>query len=186
MGERHETRRHRVFALHCLRPARRYFAGDNVGQRWDSYERIECLEFAAALKYSADPVLRERKVVATLAELELTEAKDLQVGGGMLRRGEKKRLSIAVELMTNPALIFLDEPTTGMDAFTAEKILMILNSLKGSGRTIIATIHQPNTQMYRQFDMLMLLTQGHTIYFVLRLHESVGSGSEGQGLFLRY
>lgn len=49
--------------------------------------------------------------------------------GRVLRKGEKKRLSIAVELITNPALIFLDEPTTGMDTYTAENILSILNRL---------------------------------------------------------
>jgi ATP-binding cassette subfamily G (WHITE) protein 1 len=83
----------------------------------------------------------------------------------LLSKGEKKRLSIAVELITNPALIFMDEPTTSMDTFTAEKIVEIINKLKSKGHTIIATIHQPNTQIFRSFDQLMLLSFGHVIYF---------------------
>ena len=129
----------------------------------------EVLEFAAALKCSADPKIREVKVQEMLSELELTQVKDLRIGGGMLgpslSRGEKKRLSIAVELITNPALVFMDEPTTSMDTFTAEKIISIVNKLTRKGRTIIATIHQPNTEIYRHMDLLMLLSFGSVFYF---------------------
>lgn len=84
----------------------------------------------------------------------------------VLSRGEKKRLSIAIELITNPALVFMDEPTTSMDTFTAEKIIQIINKLKMKGRTIICTIHQPNTAIFNNFDQLMLLSYGHVIYYV--------------------
>ena len=105
-----------------------------------------------------------------LFELELTKIKDNKIGGtsgAILSRGEKKRLSIAVELITNPALVFMDEPTTSMDTFTAEKIIEIINKLKIKGRTIIATIHQPNSEIFKKFDKLMLLSEGYTLYFVL-------------------
>ena len=130
---------------------------------------MECLEYAALLKYSADPKIRNRRIGEVMEELELNDVKDIRFGGlrhngRVLNRGEKKRLSIAVELMTNPSLLFLDEPTTSMDTFTAEKIVQIVNRLKEKGRTIIATIHQPNTQIYNSFDQLMIMALGRTIY----------------------
>jgi len=127
----------------------------------------EILEFAAELKCSSDPKIRERKIEEMLSELELTNVKNARIGGvNPLRKGDKKRLSIAVELVTNPALIFMDEPTTGMDTFTAEKIIQTIGKLTKKGRTIIATIHQPNTEIYKNMDLLMLLSYGKIIYFV--------------------
>lgn len=101
-----------------------------------------------------------------LSELELMPVRNMYIKGNVLSKGEKKRLSIAVELITNPALVFMDEPTTSMDTFTAEKIIEIVNKLKMKGHTIIATIHQPNTEIYKKMDQLMLLSFGHVIYFV--------------------
>jgi ABC-type multidrug transport system ATPase subunit len=122
------------------------------------------------LKCSPNPTTQNIKVQEILAELELEQVKDIQFGNTSekhcLTKGEKKRLSIAVELITNPALIFMDEPTTSMDTFTAEKIIHIINKLKMKGRTIIATIHQPNTEIFANFDYLMLLSQGYVIYNV--------------------
>ena len=131
----------------------------------------ECLQYAARFKYSPDPEKRERRLVELLEELELKEIEDLRFGGMMqkgrcLSRGEKKRLSIAVELITDPSLLFLDEPTTSMDAYTAEKIVDIIHKLKNKGRTVIATIHQPNTHIYHNFDQLMIMSLGRVIFHV--------------------
>ena len=71
--------------------------------------------------------------------------------------GERKRTSIGVELITDPNLIFLDEPTTGLDSFTATSVMEILRDLARSGRTIVSTIHQPNSDIFEMFDRLMLL-----------------------------
>lgn len=66
--------------------------------------------------------------------------------------GERKRTSIGVELITDPNLIFLDEPTTGLDSFTATSVMEILRDLAQSGRTVISTIHQPNSDIFEMFD----------------------------------
>ena len=80
--------------------------------------------------------------------------------------GERKRTSIGVELITDPSLIFLDEPTTGLDSFTATSVMEILGDLaRKENRTVISTIHQPNSDIYEMFDRLMLLAKGHIIYF---------------------
>lgn len=136
---------------------------------------LEILELAASLKYSPDPQKRAAKMKEILEDLELTKVQDVKAGEkdstgvNILSRGERKRLSIAIELITNPALVFMDEPTTSMDTFTAEKIIEIIRKLASKGRTIIATIHQPNTDIYKKLDRLMLLSYGHTIYFVFFL-----------------
>lgn len=78
--------------------------------------------------------------------------------------GERKRTSIGVELVTNPNLIFLDEPTTGLDSFTATNVIEVLSELAISGRTIISTIHQPNSEIFEMFDQLMLMANGKTLY----------------------
>ena len=131
----------------------------------------ECLEYAAMLKFSSNPEVREKRINEVMEELELNDVKEIRFGGlrqsgRILNRGEKKRLSIAVELMTNPSLMFLDEPTTSMDTFTAEKIIQIVLKLKQRGRTIVATIHQPNTEIYSKLDQLMIMALGRTIYQV--------------------
>ena len=79
--------------------------------------------------------------------------------------GERKRTSIGVELITDPSLIFLDEPTTGLDSFTAASVMETLNDLAKSGRTIITTIHQPNSDIFLSFDRLLLMARGKIIYF---------------------
>ncbi len=68
-------------------------------------------------------------------------------------------------MITDPSLIFLDEPTTGLDSFTAASVMELLRDLASSGRTIITTIHQPNSDIYALFDRLMLLAKGKIVYF---------------------
>jgi len=81
-----------------------------------------------------------------------------------LSGGERKRTAIGVELITNPSVMFLDEPTSGLDSYNAQKIVRILVRLAKTGKTIIATIHQPNSATFSMFDRLLLLMEGHTIY----------------------
>jgi energy-coupling factor transporter ATP-binding protein EcfA2 len=79
--------------------------------------------------------------------------------------GERKRTSIGVELITDPSLIFLDEPTTGLDSYTAQGVMDLLKELSNQGRTVIQTIHQPNSDCFDMFDKLMLLARGRVIFF---------------------
>ena len=80
--------------------------------------------------------------------------------------GERKRTSIGVELLTNPSIIFLDEPTTGLDSATSFHVINILKNLAKAGRTIISTIHQPSSEIFGTFDKLLLMVQGNIIYQV--------------------
>jgi ABC-type multidrug transport system permease subunit len=72
---------------------------------------------------------------------------------------------VGVGLLTNPGLIFLDEPTTGLDSSIAYSLMKTLVDLARNGRTVVCTIHQPRFEIFRLFDKLLLLTKGETFYF---------------------
>ena len=89
------------------------------------------------------------------------------VGGNLLKGvsgGEKKRTSIAVELISDPKVIVLDEPTSGMDSLTSFIIINELRNLARTGKTVFLTIHQPNSEIYALFDNLLLMIEGKIIY----------------------
>lgn len=80
-------------------------------------------------------------------------------------KGEKKRTSIAFELMSDPDVIFLDEPTSGLDSFTAYNVVDVLQEYaQRANKTIICTIHQPSSEIFMKFDRLILLVDGKFIY----------------------
>lgn len=100
----------------------------------------ECLEFAAKLKLSGSLESKIDRVNNIIEELRLTKCQNTKIGGPLIKGisgGERKRTSIGVELITDPNLIFLDEPTTGLDSFTATSVMEILRDLAKSGRTIV-------------------------------------------------
>ena len=128
----------------------------------------ECLEFAAKLKFKGTLQQQLQRVDDIIKELRLNKCQNTKIGGPLIKGvsgGERKRCSIGVELITDPSLIFLDEPTTGLDSFTATSVCETLGELAASGRTVISTIHQPNSDIFEIFDQLMLLAQGKIIYF---------------------
>jgi energy-coupling factor transporter ATP-binding protein EcfA2 len=128
----------------------------------------ECLEFAAKLKLPGTIEQKMMRVENIIEELRLTKCQNTKIGGPLVKGvsgGERKRTSIGVELITDPNLIFLDEPTTGLDSFTATSVMETLKELSKQGRTIIQTIHQPNSDIFEMFDRLMLMAKGRIIYF---------------------
>jgi len=113
---------------------------------------------------------KRQKVDDMLHSLGLTKAADTIVGATFpfkrgISGGEKKRLNIGNELLTDPALLMVDEPTAGLDSSTAWVVLKLLKQLALGGRTIVCTIHQPSSRMYLLFDDLMLLSDGHVMYY---------------------
>ena len=75
-----------------------------------------------------------------------------------------KRLSLASEVLTNPAIMFCDEPTSGLDSFMAASVVEMLRTLASQGRTVICTIHQPSSQITELFDKVLLMAEGKTAY----------------------
>lgn len=128
----------------------------------------ECLEFAAKLKLKGSTLEKKDRVDKLIQELRLIKCQNTKIGGPLVKGvsgGERKRCSIGVELITDPYLVFLDEPTTGLDSFTATSVMQTLKELTRTGKTIIQTIHQPNSDMFEEMDRLMLLAKGKIVYF---------------------
>ncbi|PIM99606.1 Pleiotropic drug resistance proteins (PDR1-15), ABC superfamily [Handroanthus impetiginosus] len=107
-------------------------------------------------------------VKEVLETIELDGIKDTLVGmPGVdgLSTEQRKRLTIAVELVANPCIIFMDEPTTGLDARAAAIVMRAVKNVANTGRTIVCTIHQPSIDIFEAFDELLLLkVGGHMIY----------------------
>ncbi|XP_072051509.1 broad substrate specificity ATP-binding cassette transporter ABCG2-like [Amphiura filiformis] len=129
----------------------------------------ENLTFSAALRLpsSVNKKEREQRVHDVIQELGLQDCADTKIGNEYIRGvsgGEKKRTCVGMELIIKPGILFLDEPTTGLDASTAVSIMRSLEELTRGGHTIIFSIHQPRYQIYRLFDTLHLLSRGETVY----------------------
>ena len=96
--------------------------------------------------------------------------------------GQRKRTAIACELVHSPLCCFLDEPTTGLDSYTAFQIVTLLKKLAGEGRCIVATIHQPSSEVFALFDDVLFMYQGAIVYHgpvtELRSYLSVNFGYE--------
>lgn len=113
----------------------------------------ETLSFAAALRLpkTVSAATRNAIVEQTMFELGLTDAADVVVGGPFrkgISGGEKRRLSIGCTLVQMPSVLVLDEPTTGLDSFTAFQILETLKKLAQRGRTVIVTLHGPRSDAF--------------------------------------
>ncbi|CEG42384.1 atp-binding cassette superfamily [Plasmopara halstedii] len=108
-----------------------------------------------------------KRVDEVMEQLGLMKCRDTLIGGVTLRGisgGERKRLSFATEILTNPSILFVDEPTSGLDSFMAETVTAQLQQIARDGRTVIATIHQPSSELFALFDQLYLLSDGSTVY----------------------
>jgi len=133
----------------------------------------EHLTFQALVRMDKDIPYKERmKRVETVAkELGLTKCMNTLAGSSDsmntikgISGGEMKRLSFAAEILTDPPLMFCDEPTSGLDSFMAQNVVENLRDMASRGKTIVATIHQPSSQVFAMFDRVLLMAEGRVAY----------------------
>jgi ABC-type multidrug transport system ATPase subunit len=107
---------------------------------------------------------KEKRVRDTMTELGIEHIANSKIGTAGKRGisgGEKRRVSIAMEVVTSPSILYLDEPTSGLDSYNALSVVQALVTLaRRYQRTVILTIHQPRSNIFRMFDRLLLLAEG--------------------------
>ncbi|KAK9054262.1 hypothetical protein SSX86_025340 [Deinandra increscens subsp. villosa] len=141
----------------------------------------ETLIFCALLRLPKSLSRREKTAVAdsVIAEVGLGKCADTIIGNTFIRGvsgGERKRVSIAHEMLMNPSLLILDEPTSGLDSTAAHKLVSTLSGLAHEkGKTVVTSVHQPSSRVFQMFDTVLVLSEGRCIYF--------GKGSEAMRYF---
>ncbi|XP_014247464.1 ATP-binding cassette sub-family G member 4 [Cimex lectularius] len=124
----------------------------------------ENMKVAADLKFTAKYTEEEKWAIIDeiLKMLGLYECSKTRAG--QLSGGQKKRLSIALELVNNPLVMFLDEPTTGLDSASCLLCIKLMKQLVAQGRTVVCTIHQPSASLFQNFDHVYVLAEGECLY----------------------
>ncbi len=110
-----------------------------------------------------------KRVKTTLTNLGLWDRRDLKVGSPLnktISGGQRKRLNIALELIREPPILFVDEPTSGLSSRDSENVMDLLRELSMKGKLIFVVIHQPSSEIYKMFDKMVILdTGGYLIYY---------------------
>jgi ABC-type multidrug transport system ATPase subunit len=130
----------------------------------------ETLRYAAGLRLPKwmSKEQKKQRSEEILLKMGLKDCADNLIGNDLIKGisgGEKRRVTIAVQILTEPRVLLLDEPLSGLDAFTALSIVDVLRGLASEGRTLVVTIHQPRSDLFAHFGNILLLARGgHPIY----------------------
>jgi len=135
---------------------------------------VEVLSVEQMLMYTAElklPALtraqKRERVEEVIAQLRLEGCRKTVIGGELVKGisgGQKKRVNIGLSLITRPPVLFLDEPTTGLDSAMADEVCAVMSLLAAQGRTVVATIHSPTASAFSLFDDLLMLRDGQLVY----------------------
>ncbi|KAH1027940.1 ATP-binding cassette subfamily G member 4 isoform X2 [Dendroctonus ponderosae] len=124
----------------------------------------EAMMFAASLKLGTE--IGQSKKAAVIQEvIQLLGLEScFETRSEFLSGGQRKRLSVALELVNNPPVIFLDEPTTGLDNGAIKQCIKLLQKISRLNRTVICTIHQPPASLFKNFDQVYVVAKGYCVY----------------------
>jgi ABC-type multidrug transport system ATPase subunit/pSer/pThr/pTyr-binding forkhead associated (FHA) protein len=133
----------------------------------------EAVYFSARLRTDLKDSEIETRALRILKDLDILDKIDTVIGSPerkTLSGGQRKRVNIALELITDTPVLILDEPTSGLSSYDAESVIDLLKALAKSGKTIITTIHQPSLKVFKQFDDLIMISRdrerpGAMVYF---------------------
>ncbi|KAH9147204.1 hypothetical protein AeRB84_009126, partial [Aphanomyces euteiches] len=135
-----------------------------------SFSVLETLRYAAQLSVASivSSFETEQRVQAAIDDMGLRSCQDTLVGDIFrkgLSGGQRRRLSIAIELLKQPTILLLDEPTSGLDSASTYNVVKYIKKLCSQNRTVVATIHQPSSIVYHMFSNIMILAKGQTVFF---------------------
>lgn len=140
-----------------------YIQQDSILRPWITVGETMTLTAHLKLGCTISSAYKHTQVLELLEMLGLSHCYDTLCG--KLSGGQKKRLDIALELLSNPSVLFLDEPTTGLDAASCSQCVALMKRLaRLEGRTVICTIHQPSALILEMFDSLYIVADGYCIY----------------------
>lgn len=172
-----------------MRPAegRTLLNTDNLAEHYDRYRGaigyvpqediihgeltvFEALYYTAKLRLPPDTTDEEivQRIDQILVDLEIARTRNVRIGTPAqkgISGGQRKRVNLALELLTEPSLLCLDEPTSGLASEDAANVMRLLRRLANGGRTILLTIHQPSLEVYRMMDNALYLADGEQIYY---------------------
>lgn len=129
----------------------------------------ECLRFSAYLRLprASGAGSHETFVGMLLSTLQLDKCADTIVGSALVKGisgGEKKRTAVGIELITNPKVLFLDEPLSGLDSYAAYTLVVALKELAAAGVLVFCSVHQPSSEIFDMFDDVVFLHDGQVAY----------------------
>ena len=107
-------------------------------------------------------------LIKVLKDLDLYDCRDLKVGDDLhtvISGGQRKRLNIALELVREPSILFVDEPTSGLSSTDSEIVMQLLKQQANNGKIVIVNIHQPSSNIFKMFDMLWVMDKGGYIVY---------------------
>jgi len=141
----------------------------------------QALYFSTKLRTDLTDAEIEARIDLILEQLGILDKKNTLIGSPeqkVLSGGQRKRVNIAMELITDTPVLFLDEPTSGLSSYDAEGVVELLKKLANQGKTIITTIHQPSIDVYKRFDNLIMISRdrggcGALAYFGPAYPESI-------------
>uniref|UniRef100_A0A1I8P001 ABC transporter domain-containing protein n=1 Tax=Stomoxys calcitrans TaxID=35570 RepID=A0A1I8P001_STOCA len=145
-----------------LRKLSRYiFQEDCISSK---FTILETMKYASRFKLNNNftPSERQKVINEYLNIFLLTDKAHTRISD--ISGGERKRLCVALELLNNPAVLFLDEPTTGLDEFSATQCVTLLKRLADSGRTVVCSAHCPSARLLQMFNKVYVLSEGQCIY----------------------
>jgi ABC-type multidrug transport system ATPase subunit len=134
----------------------------------------EALYYTARLRTDLRDHEIEARVMQVLKDLNIDDIGDRLIGSPerkVISGGQRKRVNIAMELLSDPSVLFLDEPTSGLSSYDAYQVMRMLRRLADSGKTVFCTIHQPSIDIFREFDSLIMVARdkgdnaGMLVYF---------------------